>query len=136
MRFLDHRQTTDARTDIHADTFGILLGDFQPGILECFHSGHQTEMDESVHAARILGGKVLRDIKIFHFAGNLSCHRTGIKMSDIGNAGFPRDNVLTDRWNPYPDWGDDPQSGNDKSAFREIDSATQEGWTNRKRWVN
>jgi hypothetical protein len=135
MRVLDHRQTTDARTDVHADTLGILCGDFQPGILECFDTRHQAEMDEAIHAAGILGGKMLGDIEIFYFAGNLSGHRRRIKMSDVGNARLARDDILPGRGYPDPDRGDDPQPGNHNSAFRQISSAKQKR-PNRKRWAS
>jgi len=80
-------------------------------------------MNKAIHATRILGGKELRDIKILHFAGDLRSHCTGIETGDFGYAGFPRDNVLPGSGNPDPDRGNDPQSGNDNSAFRQTDSA-------------
>ena len=116
---LDHRQPANAGTDVYADTLGILLGYFQSGILQRLHSGNQTEMDKPVHASCIFGGKKLRDIEILHFAGNLCRHCAGIKVGDSGNAGFSRDDILPNGGNPYPDWGNDSQSGNDDSTLRQ-----------------
>jgi hypothetical protein len=80
-------------------------------------------MDKAIHAARILGGNVLGGVKILHFTGDLRGHGTGIEMGDFSDPRFPRDNVLPGSGNPDPDWGDNPQSGNDNSTFRQTDSA-------------
>ena len=84
-------------------------------------------MDKSIHAARILGRKKLRDIEILHFTGDLRRQRAGIKVGDSRDAGLARDDILPDCRDANTDRGDDTQPGNDNSAFRQIDSAAKNG---------
>ncbi len=72
VRLLDHRQAADAGADANADALGVLLAHLQPGILERLHPCRQAEMDEAIHAARILGRKILGHIESLHLSRYLA----------------------------------------------------------------
>lgn len=47
-------------------------------------------------------------------------------MSDFCDARFSRDDILPSRGNPNADWGDNPQSSDDNSAFRQANSEKED----------
>jgi len=53
----------------------------------------------------------------------LRSHITGIEVSDFANARLSCDDVLPDRGDSYTERGNNPQTGDDDSTFRQADSA-------------
>jgi hypothetical protein len=88
VRFLDHLQTADAGTDIDADPLAIGFGHFQTGILERIDGRRQTEMNEGIHPARILGAQVFRQFEILYITGDLAGKRRRIEAIDASDTGF------------------------------------------------
>ena len=85
LRLFDHRQTADAGTDHHADTLGILVGDFEAAVLHRLDACSHAVMDERIHVARFLAGDVVLDIEALHLAGETRGERRCIELRDIGN---------------------------------------------------
>ena len=74
--FFDQGQAADARTDDHPDAASLLFGQSLAGGQACVLDGlagrSNAEMNEPVHRARLLGGHVRIQVKVFDFARKLA----------------------------------------------------------------
>jgi hypothetical protein len=66
----------------------------QAGITHRLNASSHTEMDESIHAARILGRNIVRDVKVLDLAGNLGRKGGGVELGDMGDTGAAGQDVL------------------------------------------
>src|SRR5690606_5989873 len=64
-------QTTNAGTDSHTNTLGILLGNLQTRVTESLHTGSNAILDKQIHFTGIFFRKEIRRIKILYHAGKV-----------------------------------------------------------------
>ena len=88
MRLFDHRQPADARADIDADASGIGFGDLEAGVLQRLNPGCDAEMDETVHAARLLRRQVRGDVEVLYFARDPAREQTRVEVGDAADSGL------------------------------------------------
>src|SRR5258706_1314738 len=88
MRLFDHRQPADARADIDTDASRIGLGDLEAGVFQRLNPGRDAEVDEAVHAARLLRRQVRGDVEVLYLACDLAGERTCVEMRDAADAGL------------------------------------------------
>src|SRR5699024_5661520 len=115
----DARQATNAGTDNDADTFGVGVGDFETGVLPGLHASHNAVMDEGIHLAGFLGGKVVGNVKVLDLAGNPGIEVFGV---ETGDGPYPRaaiDNIVPGGRNIVTDWRNNAQPGNHDASFHE-----------------
>src|SRR5205823_5537138 len=86
----DHRQAADARADVDADARGVRLGDLDAGVFQRLHPGCDTEMDETIHAARLFRRQVRGDVEVLDFPCDPAGEQTRVEVGDAGDAGFGR----------------------------------------------
>jgi len=68
---LDQWQAADAGTNRHPDTFRVrCVFLVQTCITNGLNPRRHAEMDEGIHAARVLGRNIARDIEVLDLAGN------------------------------------------------------------------
>ena len=108
VRLLDHRQAADARADDRRRCVGALASvTSRPESFSACTAGRDAEMDEAVHAARLLRREVLRDVEVLHLAGDLAGERLGSKRRDARDAGLAGENVRPGFGNAVADRADD-----------------------------
>ncbi len=79
-------------------------------------------MDENVHSTRILGGKIMRNIKILNFSGYLGSKCGSIEAGNTGNTRVSRENIVPCIGNGVTDRRNDAQPGDDYPALGQSDS--------------
>src|SRR5258708_3022390 len=84
----DRRQPADSRADIDADASGIGLGDLEAGVFQRLNPGRDAEMDETVHAARLLRRQVRGDVEVLYFACDPTGEQTRVEVGDAAYAGL------------------------------------------------
>ncbi len=117
MGLLDHGKPADARSDVHADAFGVLLGDLDSGVANGLDRRRRAVMDECVQAAGFLHRQVLGDIEPLHLAGDLGCVRAGVEATDAGDAAAASQNVVPRLLHLEADRTDDAEAGDYYSAL-------------------
>src|ERR1700691_1296037 len=65
---LNHVESADAGTDMHAHTLGVGRAYFEPRVGDCFVGGGQSEMDEAPHFARFLLIHKIQWIEVLHLS--------------------------------------------------------------------
>src|SRR4051812_1538233 len=79
-------------------------------------------MDENVHSARILGGKITGNIKIFNFSGYLGSKCGSIEAGNTGNNRVSSENIVPRIGNGVTDRRNDTQPGDDYPTLGQSDS--------------
>src|SRR6185437_9243686 len=122
---LDHRQTTDTGTDIDTDTLGIKVRTgYIPDtrILNRLDRCSHAIMDKDIHATRVLGRKIVRDIEILDLPGYLRRKCGRIETCNSGRARFSCDYIGPRIRNGVTDRRNNPHTGYDYPTLGQSDS--------------
>ena len=116
VRRFDHRQTANARTDVHANALGAVARGFDACVLDRLNAGGKTVMNEGVHPSRVFRRQVGSDVEVSNFTGNLDRKVRDIEPGNLGNTGTAIDNVVPSLRNGIANGGYDSQARNYNSA--------------------
>ena len=115
--FFDHRQTTDARSDIHTDAFGIAFGNINSRIVDRHFGGGEPVVYERIHSPHFFGRHPLRGIEILDFASNARRQHRRIEMCDRPDTAAAIDHVIPCLGNSISDGRDNTETRDDDASF-------------------
>jgi hypothetical protein len=117
LRGPDSRSRSWARTNVDAYALGIGLVHFDSRIPDRLYACCHAKLDEGIHASGFLWIQVLIDVKPLYFPCNAGSKRSGVEVSNPGDARTSCNKIIPSFRNGIADGGNDPQAGNHDSAL-------------------